>query len=55
MNDVIDRILRTYQLSARLIPTAFPIQGRELPDILKASPPPVKAIPSSWRCTVWPI
>ena len=55
MNDVIDRILSTYQLMRPFDPTAFPIQGRELPDILKASPPPVKAIPSSWRCTVWPI
>ncbi len=57
MNDVVDRILNTYQLMrpcARLMPTEFQIPDKKLRDTSRALPLQVRAMPS-WRSMGWHI
>jgi hypothetical protein len=55
MNDVIDRILSTYQLMRPLDPDRVSDSRQRITRYIESLASAVKAIPSSWRCTVWPI
>jgi hypothetical protein len=55
MNDVIDRILSTYQLMRPLDPDRVSDSRQRITRYIESLASAGQSDPSSWRCTVWPI
>jgi len=55
MNDLVDRILNTYQLMRPLDADRVSDSRQKLRDTSKALPLQVRAMPSSWRSMGWHI